>query len=121
MPDPAVVLAARQFKQGLLLREQQQMQAMARKWLDVERNLEAQIAALRQWAAENPPTPVKTYRDDFFEKFPEAEKDGDGYPPLWVTRVYGIKRLGGPVSAGFKDAWDKPLGYWSGAEAKKDG
>ena len=48
MPDPAVVIASREFKRGLLLRERMQMEEMARRWLDVEAALEAQIAALAQ-------------------------------------------------------------------------
>ena len=43
MPDPAVVIASREFKRGLLLRERMQMEEMARRWLDVEAALEAQI------------------------------------------------------------------------------
>lgn len=46
MPEPTVVRMAREFKANLLLREQAQMQQMARSWLRVERSLEAQIAAL---------------------------------------------------------------------------
>lgn len=46
MPDPAVVVAIREFKQGLLAREDTQMQEMARRWLDVEGALEAQISVL---------------------------------------------------------------------------
>jgi hypothetical protein len=46
MPEPVVVTAMREFKQGLLLREAAQMQEMARRWLAVEQALEAQIAAL---------------------------------------------------------------------------
>jgi SPP1 gp7 family putative phage head morphogenesis protein len=46
MPDPHVVQAMRQFKAELLLREQAQMQEMARRWLQVETALEAQVTAL---------------------------------------------------------------------------
>lgn len=52
MPDPAVVIAMREFKRGLLLREAGQMQEMARAWLDVERSLEPQIESLAQSLAE---------------------------------------------------------------------
>lgn len=48
MPDPAVVVAMREFKAGLLVREALQMQEMARHWLVVEQALEAQISALTQ-------------------------------------------------------------------------
>jgi len=44
--DPTVVVVAREFKQALLLREAQQMQDMAGRWLQIEHKLDAQIAAL---------------------------------------------------------------------------
>jgi hypothetical protein len=39
MPDPAVVVAMREFKAGLLAREDAQMREMAGQWLQVERHL----------------------------------------------------------------------------------
>lgn len=39
MPDPAVVIAMREFKAGLLAREDGQMREMAAHWLTVERSL----------------------------------------------------------------------------------
>lgn len=46
MSDPVVVIAMREFKAGLIAREDAQMRAMAAQWLRVEQALEAQIAAL---------------------------------------------------------------------------
>jgi SPP1 gp7 family putative phage head morphogenesis protein len=46
MSDPVVVRVMREFKLGLLLRERGQMAEMARRWLEVEGALEAQISAL---------------------------------------------------------------------------
>lgn len=46
MTEPLVVTMAREFKANLLLREQQQMHAMTRAWLQVEHALEAQVSAL---------------------------------------------------------------------------
>lgn len=46
MPDPLVVRVTREFKAQLLIREQAQMQAMAGRWLDIERLLDGQISAL---------------------------------------------------------------------------
>ena len=51
-PEPRVVTAMREFKQGLLMREASQMQAMAGRWLGVENALEAQINALARELAE---------------------------------------------------------------------
>lgn len=45
-PEPLVVLRMREFKALLLARENAQMEQMARRWLDVERALDAQIYAL---------------------------------------------------------------------------
>ena len=50
--EPAVVTAMREVKQALLLREEAQMQEMARRWMQVENALEAQISALAQEMAE---------------------------------------------------------------------
>lgn len=48
MPDPAVVVAMREFKQGLLAREAVQMQAMAKQWLTVENALDKRIVELAE-------------------------------------------------------------------------
>ena len=46
MPDPAVVVAMREFKAGLLAREDGQMREMAERWLGVERALTERIELL---------------------------------------------------------------------------
>ena len=51
MPDPAVVVAMRQFKAGLLAQEAAQMQEMAARWVIIERRLEADILALAEEVA----------------------------------------------------------------------
>lgn len=48
MPDPAVIIAARQFKADLLARETRQMHTMARRWLQLERALQGQIESLAE-------------------------------------------------------------------------
>ena len=72
----------------------------------------AQLAALRRWAAENPPKPQKTYREDFFERFPDAPRNNIGYPRPFVWEVYDIPEDCWP-EADKTIAWDKPLGYWA--------
>jgi SPP1 gp7 family putative phage head morphogenesis protein len=52
MADPLVVQAMRRFKAGLMAREAAQMQAMAARWMEVERALEEQIAALARTIAD---------------------------------------------------------------------
>ena len=74
-------------------------------------DIEEQIEALRAWAAENP---VKTYKDDFFEKFPDARTDENGTPKAWLQNVYPLgdaKRIE-YLSMLERGQWDKPLGYW---------
>ena len=51
MPDPAVVVAMRDFKAGLLAQEAVQMQEMAARWVIIERRLEADILALAEEVA----------------------------------------------------------------------
>ena len=46
MPDPVVVVAMREFKRGLLAREDAQMREMATHWVTVERSLTDQIELL---------------------------------------------------------------------------
>lgn len=46
MPDPAVVVAMREFKQALLMREAVQMKEMVRQWIQVEDELELLIDSL---------------------------------------------------------------------------
>jgi hypothetical protein len=48
MPEPRVVSAVREFKAALLAHEQGQMAEMTRCWLQVEKTLERQIAALNE-------------------------------------------------------------------------
>ncbi len=43
------------------------------------------INAVQQWSDKHP---QKTYRDDFFEKFPKAPKDEDGYPVCMPCEIY---------------------------------
>ncbi len=52
MPDPRVVVVMREFKLRLLAQEQAQMQEMARRWLETEQRLEAQIQDLAQQLAD---------------------------------------------------------------------
>lgn len=86
-------------------------------------DIEAQIDCLRHWAAEHPPTPVKTYREDFFEKFPGAPTCDHGFPALLITSVYKVADSKRCEYSGISanTAWDKPLGYWAGTEGEKDG
>ena len=74
--------------------------------------VEAQFVVLRKWAAENPPKPVKTYREDFYEKFPDAKRRESGYPLDGIWCFYKAKYVNRFDGMTFEAAWDKPLGYW---------
>ena len=74
MPDPAVVVAMREFKRGLLAREAGQMREMAQQWLQVE----ARLADLIDGTA----------RD-----FNERLQDGKTITPAALYRLERYKRL----------------------------
>lgn len=61
------------------------------------------IAIVQKWSDEHPP---KTYRDDFFEKFPGAVKDKDGYPLFAPDYIYNKDLFRG---MNHYDAWDKVM------------
>ena len=73
-----------------------------------------QLDIMRKWNAENPPKHAKTYRQDFFEKFPGAQKRLDGYPIGWVCDFYKtrVKPQKFRAAYQYQKSWDAPLGYW---------
>lgn len=46
------------------------------------------VSVVEQWSKENP---VKTYKDDFLEKFPKAHTDASGIPISCRNNVYGLE------------------------------
>lgn len=93
-------------------KERDRLCAMLARGVDIE----ATIAEIRQWAVENPPVRKPTYRDDFFEKFPDAPQREDGTPLFPIEYVY--KPITDSRQAEFKglthcQRWAKPFGYWS--------
>ena len=46
----------------------------------------------------------KTYKDDFFEKFPNAPKTSKGYPSIGRNFLYGTEGY-----CGFEKSWDKEI------------
>jgi SPP1 gp7 family putative phage head morphogenesis protein len=85
MPDPLVVVKMREFKEGLLLQEAAQMEEMARRWIQVEEALEAQITALAQdlsrlKAAGLSPTQGQLYRMERYRRLLlQAQQEVDRY------------------------------------------
>lgn len=43
------------------------------------------ISRIQAWSDAHP---QKTYKDDFFEKFPNASKDQEGYPFIDACQIY---------------------------------
>ena len=77
-------------------------------------NPEMYIDALDKWAAEHLPM---TYKDDFFEKFPNALRTyshGEPFPTLASVHLVCTARQDEYSRIPDHEAWDKPLGYWEG-------
>lgn len=76
---------------------------------NIEKAIES-ISYLHEWATAYP---MKTYKDDFFEKFPDALRDYEGYPKVIRGFVYGNMQDNEIMyRKGFLTAWDAPLGTW---------
>ena len=61
---------------------------------------------VKTWSEQHP---VKTYRDDFFEKFPKATRKGNGGPLFEPCKVYG--RICGDSCddcIGCNEFWNEP-------------
>lgn len=61
-----------------------------------------QLEVLYEWAKEHP---VKTYKDVFLEKLPNARLDKDGRPVSCRNEVFGIVKC---CTADCKDCWNEP-------------
>lgn len=62
---------------------------------------EKAVAIVEQWAKEYP---LRTYAQDFFEKFPDAPKDMYGRPMICKRDVYG-----GICGGGCLDCWNSQM------------
>lgn len=68
------------------------------------------VEILQKWSNEHP---KKTYAQDFFEKFPKAQKNWDGVPFVCRKRIYG--GIHSATSEGCDDTracyrcWSEPL------------
>ena len=54
------------------------------------------IDALQEWSDEHPeeePKHEKTLKEDFFEKFPDAERNSDGNPKVNPCDIYGEENI----------------------------
>lgn len=62
------------------------------------------ISMVQKWSDEHP---LKTYAQDFFEKFPNALKDHEGVPNACLVDIYGSsfdECYGCCI-----DCWNKPM------------
>lgn len=62
---------------------------------------EKAVAIVEQWAKEHP---LRTYAQDFFEKFPNTAKDYNGLPLLCKRHVYG-----GECTYNCPACWNSPM------------
>ena len=63
------------------------------------------ILAVEQWLKDNP---VKTYKDDFLEKFPNAKVDENGSPRPCMNNVYSVyEDLKHCSTMKCKDCWNQ--------------
>ena len=61
-----------------------------------------------KWVFEHPP---KTYAQDFFEKFPNAELDSYGAPRACVNAIYGLGDCSKSEISGIicRDCWNQKM------------
>lgn len=66
------------------------------------------IKTVQKWSDEHP---VKTYVQDFFEKFPKAQSDSDGTPYACRKTTYGGKCPGIECNSGIEcdECWNEPM------------
>ena len=69
-------------------------------------NPEKAVEIVEQWAKDHP---RKTYRDDFFEKFPDAPKDTRGYPIVLWRELYSHGTTKNAFAQGNRSIWDKGI------------
>ena len=62
---------------------------------------ENDVRIVEKWAKEHP---LKTYAQDFFEKFPNALKDHNGIPTSCKRNIYG-----GICGGGCLDCWNSQM------------
>lgn len=72
------------------------------------------INDLIQWGIETPIPTYRTYKDDYFEKYPNAPRSitGDGYPKVAVPEVYNVEHSKNPSGTYFSwyQMWDAEYG-----------
>lgn len=62
---------------------------------------EETVAIVERWSREHP---LKTYSQDFLEKFPNATKDINGIPIACKKSIYGVR-----CDHNCPDCWNEPM------------
>ena len=62
---------------------------------------------IQKWSDEHPEEPVKTFADDFFDKFPNALKDENGVPCVGCPHHFGYCEY--KCDHDCKKCWSRPL------------
>ena len=62
---------------------------------------------VQKWSDEHPEGLVKTFADDFFEKFPNASKDENGVPCVGCPHHFGYCEY--KCDHNCKECWGRPL------------
>lgn len=70
------------------------------------------ISIVQKWSDEHKP---KTYKDDFFEKFPNAQRDDDGTPQYCRNGLYNPGECN---ESNCSECWNEP--YEENKEKKND-
>lgn len=78
---------------------------------------EKSIEIVQKWSDEHP---LKTYKDDFFEKFPNARKREDGIPDICYKKIYGIKYRYGECDNGCAECWNEVMPEAVESEVKNE-
>ena len=65
---------------------------------------EQAVEIVERWAKENP---VKTYKDVFLERLPNAKIDKGGFPRMCVSELFNTKKYCNDVSINCKDCWNR--------------
>ncbi|HUW13387.1 MAG TPA: hypothetical protein VM537_26935, partial [Anaerolineae bacterium] len=124
-PEAAVVAAMREFKEGLLARQHVQMQEMAKRWLTVERSLDADINLLAREMSEareagQSISPAKVYRLERYKHLQaQAQREIRDYAS-WAgqTITYGQQAM---AELGLsQSAQAIQMSYWPSVGAQFD-
>ena len=72
----------------------------------IEKCTKEAVEILEKWSRENP---VKTMMDDFFEKFPNAPRKGNGYPICCPNECGYVKESKCTTFESCVVCWSRPL------------